>query len=528
MSSKIKKIIALIVAVLLVIPATTAFGGCSKKNKEFTVTFDAGTKAGIARLAEGQDESILIQTVTDASDLIEPVFICEGAYHHGWNKVLKDIKTDTKVSALWYDSNFTVKLNPNAQDVVLCSDANCEYCKAEQVVDSFLSLKLPKHWSRTGYTIDWSGIEQIKVPTGKNPSVTIDAKWIPNNYTISFVDSDGVTKVAESISVKYDSEIGQLPELEEKEDLIFAGWKLKDTSTLIFSSSIFNYTDNIVLCAVWLEPEEYLITYQDVGEVNNPNAYRTSDENLYLNNPVKKGYEFTGWTGDLVEKDATGYYIPSGASGDLVLTANWKAKTFNIQFDCIGGTCSVKTKQFTYGKAVGDLPTATKEGYKFVGWMINSMNIDNDFIWNIDDASIQIVAKYLRYYTVEYHLNYLLYEGTKYETLVPSKILNETSVLANGFKKSETKDGVYYKESVLEGTILDADDFFSYEPLDKEEYYASKYWKARKFDDKKSKFVRYNVIPGMIVNEQVFPGTYESGVITFYASVGAYWTPGYV
>ena len=60
----------------------------------------------------------------------------------------------------------------------------------------------------------------------------------------------------------------------------------------------------------------------------------------------------------------------------------------------------------------------------------------------------------------------------------------------------------------------------------KKEYYKAKNWKAKKFNG--TKYVKYNVIPGMLVSEQSFPDTYESGVIVLYAAVGAYWTPGYV
>ena len=108
MSSKIKKIIALVLAVLLVVPMATSVVGCGNKNKTFTVTFNAGVYEGKAKLAEGFDESILVQTVSDASELVEPRFVCEGVYHNGWNKVLKDIKSDATVSALWYESNFSL------------------------------------------------------------------------------------------------------------------------------------------------------------------------------------------------------------------------------------------------------------------------------------------------------------------------------------------------------------------------------------------------------------------------------------
>ena len=245
MKSKVKKIIALVLAVLFIVPMATSVVGC--KSKTFTVTFNAGKYEGIAKLAEGFDESVLVQTVSSAAELIEPRFVCEGEYHNGWNKVLRDIKEDTTVSAVWYPSSFSVKLNPNAQDVKLCSDTTCKFCHDKQVVNSVLNIEFPKnHWVRDGYTLSWGNVEQIEVPTGKNPSITIDAIWTPNTYKVSFVDSDGVTKIADDISVKYDSQIGELPSLPNKGDKVFGGWLVNGSSTIIYSTSVYKFASDIV------------------------------------------------------------------------------------------------------------------------------------------------------------------------------------------------------------------------------------------------------------------------------------------
>ena len=45
-----------------------------------------------------------------------------------------------------------------------------------------------------------------------------------------------------------------------------------------------------------------------------------------------------------------------------------KMGEFTLDFDANGGTCDVENKIVRYGKGVGNLPIATREGYVFVGW----------------------------------------------------------------------------------------------------------------------------------------------------------------
>ena len=53
----------------------------------------------------------------------------------------------------------------------------------------------------------------------------------------------------------------------------------------------------INLYAIW-DKGEYSITYDlDGGHAINKTAYDVEAENFTLENPLKKGYEFTGWTG---------------------------------------------------------------------------------------------------------------------------------------------------------------------------------------------------------------------------------------
>ncbi len=531
MKKKFIKLISVFLALTLTFTSMICLTSCSLFKKEFTVTFTAGIKEGEAYLADGYDSSYLVQTVKDASELKAPKFVCVGAYHDGWDKVLDDIKSDATVKAIWIESQSRVVFNPNASDYVeKCSVEGCTDCKEEIIVGDVSEIKLPKHWTRVGYTLDptWGGYnsETLNIPEDKNQPIIINAVWIPNKYVVSFVDSDGTTSLCQDMTVEYGNPIESLP-TPTKNDLRFAGWKKKDTDTAVYVGMVYKYLNGVTLQANWLEQGEYGIEYRDVETCDNIVKFKELTTNTYLNKPTKTGYEFVGWTGDNVEKDEQGYYIPAGTHCDIVLTAQWQAKTFNVTIDVLGGTAGFTQKQITYGQKIGELPTVTKDGYKFERWQLsNGTHIDENFVWNIDDTSVCIVAKYLRYYSIKLYLTYQLYEGTKYQTAVKSNPIDENELIKNGLVKSQTEEGVYYVENVVEGTLLTSKVLFGYSPLDTSEYYASK-WKYKKPSTGKSK--KINVMPEVtIVSRDTFEGSLDSGVIELFAGVGAYWTPGYV
>ncbi len=93
------KFLSIIIASLLIF---SVFCGCvpSKncsacKEKPFTVTFDLN---GGTRVGGGE----LVQTVTRARDIKAPIVEREYYSFDGWDVVLKNIKKDTTVKAIWY------------------------------------------------------------------------------------------------------------------------------------------------------------------------------------------------------------------------------------------------------------------------------------------------------------------------------------------------------------------------------------------------------------------------------------------
>ena len=115
---------------------------------------------------------------------------------------------------------------------------------------------------------------------------------------------------------------------------------------------------------------QYHITYNlDGGTVTNSTGYTDHTETFTLNNPVKPGYTFIGWTGSNGIVPELTVTITQGTTGDLTYTANYTPNTFQVIFDANGRTGSMSNQTFTYGQDQNlNTNLFTREDYEFNGW----------------------------------------------------------------------------------------------------------------------------------------------------------------
>ena len=101
---------------------------------------------------------------------------------------------------------------------------------------------------------------------------------------------------------------------------------------------------------------------------------------------VKEGYTFKGWytnaegTGTAVST-STEFTIGGEAEGKAGITADTTyyaiatPNTYTVSFDANDGTVDTTSKSVTFDSTYGDLPTPTREGYTFMGWKENLINM---------------------------------------------------------------------------------------------------------------------------------------------------------
>ncbi|MBQ7797907.1 MAG: InlB B-repeat-containing protein, partial [Clostridia bacterium] len=92
----------------------------------------------------------------------------------------------------------------------------------------------------------------------------------------------------------------------------------------------------------------------------------------------RKGYTFSGWITDATGGTQVSTTTTMGI-GDTTIYAHWTANTYTVTFDANGGTVSTTSETVTFDSTYGTLPTPTKPGYRFDGWTINYINV-NDLV----------------------------------------------------------------------------------------------------------------------------------------------------
>ena len=75
--------------------------------------------------------------------------------------------------------------------------------------------------------------------------------------------------------------------------------------------------------------------------------------------PARAGYTFTGWQPAVAET----------VTANVTYTAQWTVNRYTITLDARGGAVEPGSVTVTYGQAVGTLPTPTRDGFEFLGWV---------------------------------------------------------------------------------------------------------------------------------------------------------------
>ena len=301
-----------------------------------------------------------------------------------------DLMGDDAPSASWTLNEYRISYDGNAGSGSMGSTGPIKY-------DSNYKLDA-NTYSRAGYAFDgWntepdgSGTNYGDQETVKNLAetdgevVTLYAQWNPIRYSVVFSENGGSVKCAERIDMAYDED-SELPEYHgEKENYRFGGWNTEaDGSGSNFEAgkparNIVSEPGVVTLYARWI-PIEYAIEYDLAGGRlkdgrENPASYHVDTETFTLENPLKRGYEFMGWSGTGIVGVSKKVTVQKGTIGKRNYTAHWGDKVdYSISYDLDGGRLKdgkenpshydVDTKTFT-------LSNPAKKGFLFVGWRLD-------------------------------------------------------------------------------------------------------------------------------------------------------------
>ena len=218
-------------------------------------------------------------------------------------------------------------------------------------------------------------------------------------HTVSFDSNGGRGSVPTQWFVNTDKATALQPADPTKNGYqAFDGWYNGDTK-YDFNLPV---TQTITLKAKYKDAITYNISYDlDGGTATNPATYNAESDAITLNNPVKTGYTFTGWSGTgLTGENNMTVTIAKGSTGDRTYTAHFSQNSYTVKFDTVGGSSiSDKTGVTWTDTVLSGITAPTKDGWEFTGWKCGDMTVNantkySDLAANDTAASITLVAQW--------------------------------------------------------------------------------------------------------------------------------------
>lgn len=284
--------------------------------------------------------------------------------------ITKGSYEDKNYKAVWERADAKVYFETNGGSVIAPIEVKQGEIIYSPPVPTKIGYKFDGWYCEDNFSNLWN-FDNDKMPN--NDSMTLYAKWIEKEYTISF-NGNGGSEVG-SINKKYNEQWGTLPQ-SIRSYYDFLGWFTQVTGGLEITSTSIVGDGNLTVYAHW-QPTEYTITYLLNGGENNllnPATYTVESGDIILKEPYKEDYVFKGWTwsGQInAEKNVT---IRNGSNGNLEYTANWDTADYKVDFDSQGGS-AVKPYYGKNGEPIVAPNDPTKTGYTFAGWYSDVMFI---------------------------------------------------------------------------------------------------------------------------------------------------------
>ena len=340
------------------------------------------------------------------------------------------------------DVTAVAKWIPNSYPITYYLDGgnNSSFNPSGYNTGDSITLREP---TKKGYTfLGWtySGVTEptknVVIASGEYGNKAYTANWQANEYNLTFNADGGNCDTIEKTAV-YDEYV-TLPTA-NKEGYEFLGWY--DGTTKI-TSGYWKTDSDVDLIAKW-ELIPYRIIYTLNGGTNaamNPENYNIISESFSLEDPVREGYEFLGWTYEGQSAPTKLVSIENGSKGDRAFIANWQAKSFTVGFDANGGECSTDPLEVTYDDHC-DLPVPARVGHTFAGWYYNGKKYESG-ICKIAD-SITLVAQWD---IIDYSISYTLSGGTN-----PMGNPTSYNVLTGAIVENPTRTGYTFLGWTYEG-----------------------------------------------------------------------------
>lgn len=291
----------------------------------------------------------------------------EGYTFNGW---YKDSSFSNEVKSISKGSTGNIELYAkytiNQYTISFDTDGGSAVASLTQDYNSPVSA--PSQPQKSGYDFGgWylAGSETAyRFSTIPAEDITLNAKWIPIEYSISYNLGGGTN--AEN-PAKYTIETNTITLANPtREGYLFNGWYKEETKVEKIEKGS---TGDITLTAQWT-PIEYTITYENTksADNNNPNKFTIESNTITLANLEKLGYTFNGWYNGSNKVTE----IVAGTIGNITLAADWTVNGYEITYHNVNGSTNYNPDVYDVEDEPLTLLNASKDGYIFIGWYTDS------------------------------------------------------------------------------------------------------------------------------------------------------------
>ena len=343
---------------------------------------------------EYDDFSTIVEVKVDVYNLN----LTQGIY--GQNKLTTNL---AKVSI--YDENDELLASVvDSYDLAIFSDAKIYkenvhtllIYRNNNLVYKIIAESLDESYSVVGWDNgDISELSWYATPIDctKDISLTVWLNEVIKTTKVIFDYNNATTTGIQSKVVEYGKEYGTLP-VPTRLGYTFEGWYLENTyTTRVDNNSIVATTaPTHYLYAKWVEVQSTpVVRYVTIalnangGTVSVASVQREAGS-VYGNLPSasRNGYTFLGWYSDINLSNRVVSTTTLVSNCNHTLYAGWKLientpvvpdlpvepsiEYVTVYFNANGGSTSVSSKTVVYGEYYGNLPSATRSGYIFLGW----------------------------------------------------------------------------------------------------------------------------------------------------------------
>lgn len=227
------------------------------------------------------------------------------------------------------------------------------------------------------------------------------------NPTSANVSSDYLPEQTKEIS--YTSTV-KVAAYSKTEDVPFLGW-YDGTGTLLSENAVYTFTMPKSAYALMAKWDYFGIDYHLNGGVQNPNnpTHVSTSSETALFSPSRDYYDFAGWYFD-EEMTKKAEKIPAGTMEEIHLYAKWTAISYEISYELNGGSNAENPSAYTVEDEINFLP-ASKDGYSFVGWYLDSDSLFSEAITALPLGSHGDITLYAKWEAVDYEVIYVLGEN---------------------------------------------------------------------------------------------------------------------